>query len=40
MAIVEPGSPEQAAARRIAAEIAAMPAATDVVRRLGSVATT
>jgi UDP:flavonoid glycosyltransferase YjiC (YdhE family) len=34
MAIVEPESPEQSMARRIAAEIAAMPAATEVVQRL------
>ena len=40
MAIVEPGSIEQTAARRIAAEITAMPAATEVARRLGAAATT
>ena len=34
MAIAEPESPEQSMARRIAAEIAAMPAATEVVQRL------
>lgn len=34
MAIVEPESPEQSTARRIAAEIAAMPAAIEIVQRL------
>jgi UDP:flavonoid glycosyltransferase YjiC (YdhE family) len=34
MAIAEPESPEQSMARRIAAEIATMPAATEVVQRL------
>jgi MGT family glycosyltransferase len=38
LAVAQQGSPEQATARRIASEIAAMPNATDVVRQLGAIA--